>query len=95
MVWSVGEQSIPTAAFMGDQHPHISSINLRMDPSHAHIMIMELHTEPDGSGLEGYLLLFNTGGSFISAQSVVPPPPPSGEKAAAPAAAAHPTGRHR
>jgi hypothetical protein len=47
MHWSVEEQTIPTAAFTGDYHPHIESISLRVDDISSHIMIMELRTEPD------------------------------------------------
>ena len=74
MQWSIEEQTIPTAPL------HVKSINLRVDPSSSHIMIMELAVDEDPP-LVGYVLKFNRNGSFIEAVKVEDPnytPPPEG-----------------
>jgi hypothetical protein len=76
MQWSVEEQRIPTASFMGDHHPHLESINMRVDPSSSHIMLMELRGEPDAEGRLGYVLRFNKNGEFISSELLTAPAEP-------------------
>jgi copper(I)-binding protein len=66
---------------MGDHHPHLESINMRVDPSSSHVMIMELRGEADAEGRVGYVLRFNKNGELISSElltapPVEPPPPP-------------------
>jgi hypothetical protein len=72
MHWSVEEQTVPTAPL------HIKSINLRVDPSSSHVMLMELLVDEDPP-LIGYVLKFNRNGAFIVAEKVesapVEPPP--------------------
>ena len=72
MHWSVEEQTIPTAPL------HITSINLRVDPSSSHIMLMNLSVdEPDADPpVAGYVLRFNRNGTFIAAEKIAPAAPP-------------------
>jgi hypothetical protein len=81
MQWSVAEQTIPAAAFAGDEHPHLTSISLRTDPNRSHLVIMELHVEA-GSELAGYALLFNRNGELVSSEQIKAPPPPEGQHSA-------------
>lgn len=80
MQWSIEEQTISTAPL------HVKSINLRVDPSSSHIMIMELAVDEDPP-LVGYVLKFNRNGSFIEAVKVEDPnyaPPPEGRHESTP-----------
>jgi hypothetical protein len=90
MTWAIGEQSVATAVFAGDDHPHLVGLQFSSDDHAAHLCMLTLSCE-DGSS---YQLTFNRGGAFTTAAKVEAEPPPEEEEAGA-RSASHKKGSHR